>query len=385
MSIRAVLLAAALMASAIVTVAGPVSAATSGAGFTASTPYRVLDTRDGTGVVVDGPYLLLDLSQVVPTNNVGAVVLNVTGVDANVDSYVTVWPHGAPKPDTSNLNVSRGQTAANLTTVIAGLSTQLDVYVHGDMGVVVDFAGYYESRFGSGFTVQTPKRVLDTRTGAGPVGPNASTVLDLSSVLPSTATAVAFNLTATNPTGSTYVTAWPDGSTRPAASALNLVPGQTRANMVTVPVPPSRKIGLYNHSGSVDLIADLTGYYSTDGQTFFYPLTPRRFLDTRTGSPLRSSQTLSTYVSADVPLTAAAVVTNLTATNATEPTHVVAWPAGQNQPDVSNLNLGPGETVPNMAVVGVNKDSEGSGVQFCLATHAGSVDVIGDLAGYFDR
>jgi hypothetical protein len=383
MSTRALLLAAVLTASAIVTVAGPVSAATSGGGFTATTPSRVLDTRDGTGVVQNGPYLFLDVSQYVAVTKPTAVVLNLTGVDAKADSYVTVWAHGGPKPDTSNLNVSRGQTAANLTTVLAGLGTQFDIYVHGDMDLVVDIAGFYQTNWGSGFTMQTPKRVLDTRDGAGPVGPNGTNVLDLSSVLPPTASAVSFNLTGTDPTSSTYVAAWPDGQARPAASALNLVPGQTRANMVTVPVPADRKINLYNHSGTVDLIADLAGYYSTDSTTFFYGVQPTRFLDTRTSGSRVYSAPRNTYVGADVPLTASGVVVNLTATNATEPTNVVAWPAGEDRPGVSNLNLGPGETVANMAMVGLHPDQERSGGEFSVATHSGSVDVIGDLAGYF--
>ncbi|XEC32843.1 N-acetylmuramoyl-L-alanine amidase [Streptomyces fradiae] len=54
---------------------------------------------------------------------------------------------------------------------------------------------------------------------------------------------------------------YPYGTTRTSASNLNFVAGQTVPNMVVVPVKDG-KITFYNHSGSVDLIADMAGYYT---------------------------------------------------------------------------------------------------------------------------
>lgn len=79
-------------------------------------------------------------------------------------------------------------------------------------------------------------------------------------VVPTGTTAVTLNVTATNGTGPTYVTVYPDGVPRPVASNTN--PNWfTMANLVTVAVSPDRKVDLYNHVGSLDLIADLAGYY----------------------------------------------------------------------------------------------------------------------------
>ena len=379
MSIRAVVLAAALTASALVTVVAPASAAIQSSRFVAVTPERLLDTRDGTGVHVVGDHLLLDMTHRVVAG--AAVVLNITGADANVDSFVTVWPDGQDRPNTSNLNVSRGQTAANLTTVElpptqmpAPPNKFLDIWVHGDLGVIVDFVGYYSYQDGSGYLGHAPVRSLDTRTGAGPVGPNGTTVLDLSSKVPSTATAVVFNLTGTNTTAGTFVTAWPDGSDRPAVSSLNLAAGQTRANLVTVALPPSHKIDLYNLAGSVDLIADVAGVYVSEGGNSFYPLPPRRVIDTRDSAPVGPGG----VVTVNTGQQASTVAVNITAVDATAPTFLTAWGPGTDpRPDSSTLNLGPGDIVPNMALV------QTSGSSFSVYNLAGRVDVVVDLAGYF--
>jgi hypothetical protein len=113
----------------------------------------------------------------------------------------------------------------------------------------------------------TPVRVLDTRDGTGtggstaPVGPQGTITLDLSAQVPTTTTAVVLNVTGTGTTTATHVTVFPDGADRPIASTLNLVPGQTRPNAVTVQLGAGRKVNLFNNAGSVHLIADLAGYY----------------------------------------------------------------------------------------------------------------------------
>ena len=370
MSVRAVVLAAVLAASALVTVVAPASAATGGGKFVPLS-QRVLDTRDGTGVQVEGDHLVLDLSNVVPAS-ANAVVVNITGADANVDSFITAWPDGQARPDTSNLNVSRGQTAANLTTVGLSSNGRIDLYVHGDLGVVADLFGYYDQNSGAGYLNANPSRVLDTRTSGGPVGPDGTTVLDLSRD-PDFVTAVALNLTATDPTAATYVTAWPDGSARPTVSSINVAAGQTRANMVILPLPPSKKINLYNHAGSVNLVVDVVGIYVKDGGNSFYPVTPKRLVDTRTGAPMGPGSVLTVNTGTEW-----LVAGNITATNATTDTYLTVWdPERDPRPDASTLNVGRGETVPNMLM------QTGTNGKFSVYNHVGQVDVIVDMVGYF--
>ncbi|MEU6755875.1 hypothetical protein, partial [Streptomyces sp. NPDC046685] len=73
--------------------------------------------------------------------------------------------------------------------------------------------------------------------------------------------AVVLNVTATNPTQSSFVSVYPSGTTRSSASNLNFTAGQTIPNLVIVPVVDG-KVSFYNHAGTVDLIADITGYFT---------------------------------------------------------------------------------------------------------------------------
>ncbi|HEX7537182.1 MAG TPA: hypothetical protein VF391_09275 [Dermatophilaceae bacterium] len=117
----------------------------------------------------------------------------------------------------------------------------------------------------SGFTGSSPTRVLDTRAGIGAptakLGADATLTLALPD-LPDGATAVALNVTATGPTAAGYLTVYPGDATRPTASNLNFVAGQTIPNLVLVPVGPGNTVTFYNAAGTVNVIADLVGSYA---------------------------------------------------------------------------------------------------------------------------
>src|ERR1019366_6730912 len=122
---------------------------------------------------------------------------------------------------------------------------------------------------GSLFTPVSPVRLMDTRNGTGgvtgPVGAGATVSLQVAGkggVPASGVTAVVVNVTATSPTAASYVSVYPDGTTRPAASNLDFTAAQTIANLVVVPVGADGKIDFYNAAGTVQLIADLSGYYT---------------------------------------------------------------------------------------------------------------------------
>jgi hypothetical protein len=66
----------------------------------------------------------------------------------------------------------------------------------------------------------------------------------------------------TGPTAAGYLTVYPGGQPRPLASNLNYVAGQTIPNMVMVPPGPGNTVTFYNDAGTVDVIADVLGYYS---------------------------------------------------------------------------------------------------------------------------
>jgi hypothetical protein len=79
--------------------------------------------------------------------------------------------------------------------------------------------------------------------------------------MPSNATAVVLNVTATETTAPSFLTVWPAGEARPTASNLNWVAGQTVPNLVTAKLGQGGRLSIYNLAGTVDVIADVAGYY----------------------------------------------------------------------------------------------------------------------------
>jgi hypothetical protein len=149
--------------------------------------------------------------------------------------------------------------------------------------------------------------------------------------------------------------------------------------LATVGLGADGKLAVYNHSGTTQVVADVTGWYSSG----FHPVTPARVLDTRTKppGPLGPGEARDLVIGGQVtvPPTAAAVALNVTVTEPTASGFLTVWPAGTPRPTASNLNMVPGQTVPNMVVVGL-----GTGGAVSLFNFAGTSHVVVDVAGWFD-
>lgn len=235
----------------------------------------------------------------------------------------------------------------------------------------------------STLTPVPPVRVLDTRAAGGKVGPGATITLDLANRTPATATAVVLNLTGTEPTQSTFVTAYPTGAARPTASNLNLVPGETRPNQVTVALGADRKVSLFNNAGSVHLVADFAGYYSSGAGAKFTSIAPKRMLDTRYWSstkylPVGPGGVRAVDFAELVPPSVTAVTFTLTGTEPTAPTFITAWPSGLPRTALSNLNLAPRETRANLVTVSLGADRKVN-----LFNNAGETHLIVDVVGFY--
>lgn len=231
----------------------------------------------------------------------------------------------------------------------------------------------------SRFVPLTPQRVLDTRNSGTPAGAGDKITVDLSGQTPASAVAVVLNVTGADPAANTYVTVYPSDQRRPLASNLSLVRGQTRANAATVALSPDRHVTLYNSMGSTHLVVDITGYYATDqGAGFTTEPTPERVLDTRFSGPVGPGGFVDVQLnlpSSDQPT---AAVFNVTAVNATHNTFVTAYTYGQPRPLSSNLNIGPGEVVPNQVTVPLD-----SARKMRLFNRYGNVHLVVDLIGYY--
>ena len=204
----------------------------------------------------------------VPATGVSAVVLNLTGVDAPAAGYVTAWPTGATRPVASNLNLAARDVRANLVVVPVGAGGRVSLFTQSGTHLVADVTGWFTDSSAADdvhglFVPVPPRRMLDTRllpAGALPAAGVVSRRVGATAVVPpSFAGAVVANVTVTEPTAPGYITVWPGGTTRPVASNLNVVRGQTVANLTMVGLG-DEAVTFFTQS-SAHLIVDVSGWF----------------------------------------------------------------------------------------------------------------------------
>ena len=375
--------------------------ATASNAFHPVAPFRILDTRRTGGPIPGGTARDIQVAGF-PGSNVPpgatAAVLNVTVTDTNFASYLTIYPANQPRPTTSNLNWVANQTVAGLVQTALGANGHLEAFNYGGSAdLVVDVEGYFTTSGGPDglYNPIVPTRALDTRQSPPPIGQGQTRNVQVTNItgVPATGVeAVVVNLTAVGGTYNSYLTAWPAGQAQPTASNLNWTTGAIVANRATVPVGSNGQLTLYNYGGAVDVVVDVVGYYTdaTLGGSGlrFTGLTPYRVLDTRPcgvgpyNTPFgqgvtRAVQVTGTINGGTTPSGAQAVVANVTATVGTYPSYLTVWPAGAPRPATSDQNWTVGMTVPNLVLVKLG------GGQIDVYNHAGGVDVVVDVAGYY--
>ncbi len=255
----------------------------------------------------------------------------------------------------------------------------------------------------------SPSRIADTRATSTllpdhgkTLGPQGTVEVDLPGV-PADANAVVLNVTEVNATAASFFTVFPTGDPSSNFSNLNFVPGPALPNLVVVPINPGGSVTIYNWAGTADAIVDLEGYYETPSGTSlpivtaspgqFFPITPVRVTDTRTGSgqanaghTLTANTTLPVTVTGaggigGVPASAAnvsAVELNVTVTNTTAASYLTVFPGGTTQPVASNLNWNTGTTIANRVIVPVSA----AGV-VDIYNYVGNADVVVDVDGWY--
>jgi hypothetical protein len=235
-------------------------------------------------------------------------------------------------------------------------------------------------------TPSAPKRILDTRPDDAdsykiPLGDGSAMKVPLHAA---GSMAAVVNLTAVDPCGAGYVTAYPCNTTPPLASSVNFPARRTTATEANVMLDGNGDFCIYAFS-TTDVIVDLFGLYGPNGSGYT-PLTPTRFVDTRPGAtgsaiPARLAANVPGKVKVagvgGVPANATAVEFNLTAVAPDNDVFVTAYPCSATPPLVSNLNALDGTTVANNVVVAL--DNTGS---VCLVANSG-VDLLVDVTGSF--
>jgi hypothetical protein len=361
--------------------------------FVSMNPQRLFDTRDGTGGRL-GP---LGAGETWPFTIRGqygvpdgaiAVAINLTAVNATMGTYVTAWPGGQDRPTTSNLNPVPGMAVPNLAIVRLGNAGDVNFFNNsGSVDLLADVVGYFRDGTSVGMAPLAPARLLDTRDGSGPIG--AGQTIDLQVAgrggVSDQPQAVALNVTVTGPTAGSFLTVWPSGESRPLASSVNMVAGQTVPNMVLSRVGWNGMISIFNNSGSTHVVVDVLGCFDADAGGRFVALSPRRVLDTRDGTgapqgPVGQSPLPVTLLGrGGVPSSGVSgVMLNVTAVAPTASTFVTVYPSSTDRPLASNLNVSAGQVIPNMVLARVGPD--GAVMMF---NNGGVVDLVADVVGYF--
>lgn len=240
-----------------------------------SPPARVADTRRATAVDADG-MLRVSLAGVVgPEARVA--VLNLTVTSPAAGGYLTAWSCDQPMPPTSSLNYEAGATRATHAAVALAADQSVCVFSSSRAHVIVDaMASYSTAPAALRFHPQPPTRIYDSRPsrrwGAGETRTIA---------VPSTAAAVAVNVTVTDPTATGFVTVYPCQATLPPVSSVNFVAGQTVANLVQTG-SAGGSVCVFS-SGRAHIIVDLQGVYDSVGGLRYQAVAPTRLVDTRVG------------------------------------------------------------------------------------------------------
>jgi hypothetical protein len=363
-------------------------------------PVRVLDTRpapDNVGVrpgkITAGETVNLTVaggSSPVP-DGIRTVAINLTATNATATSYIAAWPAGEAQPWVSSLNLRPGETRANLVIAKVGANGQISLFnAAGAVDLIGDIVGFYQDD--AKYVSLSPQRVFDTREGQGapkakiPAGNAVEVPVTGVGGVPFGAKAVVINLTGTNASTSTFVSAlptWTPGEV-PGTSSINLVPGELAANLTIAKVSPTGTIRVYNGAGTTDAIGDVVGYFPADSD--YVPMSPSRLLDTRDGIGIApgkvpgGSKVDLDVLSQGLPGDSsqiAGVVLNVTVVNPTQDAFITVWPSGADMPLASSTNVRPSQVVANTVISKV-----GSNGKVSLYNSTGTVDLLADIVGW---
>lgn len=241
---------------------------------------RLLDTRSSSPLAA-GKRLTLEMPFELridgnwTRDDVTAVVLNVTAVDPSTESFLAVFPAGAPTPDASSMNFIAGRVVNRLVTVKLSESGAIDILnAAGRTDVTVDLVGVYANgvdRTQQGrFVGAIPFRLYDSRESSPFPGDGktfAGGELRYSGLFPNEDLVV--NLVATEPEGPGFFSAGPtefnpdNPGLSIGTSSLNYLDRQTIGNQSIINTGFMGEVGVYSLARS-HMIIDVFGYYTSD-------------------------------------------------------------------------------------------------------------------------
>ena len=376
------------------------------------TPLRVLDTRNGNGMpggtiakLKAGSPLTLHVGGRLPIALAAtAVTANVTIVRPGAASTVYLGPTAIAKPSTFTIAFNANDiTAYGVTVALSPTGTMSATYMaaSGTTDLVMDITGYFMANDATGDTYHaiTPVRVLDNRVKNGLSGKFVANVPREFQVrrlgVPAGAKAVTGNVTVTGSTKSGALYLGPVKTATPTTSTINFGKGQVRANSLTVILSPTGTLSavfLVAKGNTLDLVFDVTGYYTADlSGDKYVPITPVPLLDTRTGNGLAGGTpakaaanvpvTFTAWNRGGVPSDAAGVTGLVSVYNQSGGSAVFVGPLPIVKPTTSALNFVRTDNSSNGLTVALS-DTGTMSVTY-MAVSGYSTNVLIYVTGYF--
>jgi len=374
-------------------------AAAQGGDFVAfPTPSNALDTRDGTGGVTGKrgaasvtTFPVLGVGAV-PASGVSAVLVRLATVAPTAATFLELWPDGVTRPDLSMLAVGAGEEISNTAVVKPGANGRIAVYNNaGSTHVVAQIQGYFRSSAGGaggGFVPVAHTRFADTRSGlaitTGTIGVNVTrTVTFTGSLVPAGASGVFVSLLVPGASAAGRINAAPAGTTATHAT-LNYTAGST-ASGVALKLSANGQAAFTNKGTvAVNLVVVLEGYFTATTTTGAgYRQVANRLINTRTeATEVPAGATIDVVVAGSNGLPTrgvAGALLNLTVTSPAKAGSLRAWPVGQAEPAVTQMDFKAGLWRSALAVIKPGTDGK-------IRIRNGSdglVNVIVDLQGWF--
>lgn len=336
-----------------------------------------------------------------------AAVLLLESLDPTQPGFVRVQPCGSTGL-TADVSWSNSRGVGIAYAVLIPGSSQLCAASHGGTRLRIALLGYLQAdgpddtslpptlnypvhdTTPPGLRAITPIRLLDTREStvarvAAKLTGGKVFELALADQAADSTTAVALNVTVTEPDGSGFLTVFPCDQAIPKASNLNYVAGETVPNLVNAKLSITDTVCFFS-SQPTHLVVDLMGTFEHGGGAGAQSVRPARLLDTRKPigvaavGKLNAAETLVLQVTGrgGVPASDVAAATiNVTVTEADGAGFVTAFPCDRDRPTASNLNFVAGQTVPNLVTVRLS--SSGT---VCLFTSA-TTHLVADVAAWY--
>ncbi|MFK7919849.1 MAG: hypothetical protein AB8G14_17370 [Ilumatobacter sp.] len=373
-------------------------------------PVRILDTRTDDGIkrVFANSALSIDpvgstgvaAAAGVDPDDITAVIVNTTMVNASSRGFATTWPTGSSRLTTSTNNAEfEGHTIPNLVIAPLGLDGKISVYASTNTDIILDVLGVFVASGPTAagrFESLGPVRAFDSREeGDSPFDAGDTQTIDLREAgVPTSATGVVLNVTAVRSTARGFFRVWAADDPEPEHSSINVLSANYNAGNQVITGVSKGRIKAFSASGG-GLTIDVTGYFTgTDAEVseagLFVPFSPGRLLDTRRtsgdtaatgGDKLDADETFALEIDGrlEVPAgDAKAVALNITAVQTDARGFVKAYP-GDIEPETSSLNYtNEGQTVPNHAITSIDASTGTVTLQPSQQTH-----MVVDASGYF--